>query len=142
MNAYTNQYLESQVNSASPEQLLLMFYDGAIRFNAMAVQSITNEDIEKRNYYINKTTAIISELAATLDHNVGAVIADDLDALYNYMLKELMSANVNNDPEPLMRVDTMLRELRQTWGEAVEIVMNERKNQQPAQQVNTASQHA
>lgn len=140
MNAYTNQYLESQVNSASPEQLLLMFYDGAIRFNTMAIQSIANQDIEKRNYYINKTTAIISELAATLDHNVGAIIADDLDALYTYMLKELMSANVNNDSEPLGRVDNMLRELRETWGKAVEIVINERKTLQPEQAM-AASQH-
>ncbi len=141
MNAYTNQYLETQVNSATPEQLLLMFYDGAIRFNAMAIQSIEDENIEKRNYYVNKTTAIISELAATLDHNVGAIIADDLDALYNYMLKELMSANVHNDPEPLVRVSTMLKELRATWGKAVEIVLNEKKEQlEPPAPM--ASQHA
>ena len=68
MNGYTNQYLANSVNAASPEQLMLMLYDGAIRFISMAIQSIDNGLVDKRAYYINKTSAIVSEFAATLDH--------------------------------------------------------------------------
>jgi flagellar secretion chaperone FliS len=124
---YTNQYLATQVNSATPEQLLLMFYDGAIRFSALAVQSIDDEDIEKRNYYINKASAIISELAASLNHDIGAIATADLDALYNFMLKELMTANIKNDPEPIIQVKKMLTDLRETWNHAIAL-NNEEKN--------------
>lgn len=68
MNGYTNQYLTNTVHSASPEQLMLMLYDGAIRFVALGIQAIDNGLIDKRAYYINKCSAIISEFSATLDH--------------------------------------------------------------------------
>ena len=73
MNGYTNQYLATTVNSASPEQLMLMLYDGAIRFISLGIQAIDNGLVDKRAYYINKTSAIISEFAATLDHNQNTV---------------------------------------------------------------------
>ncbi|MBM9513150.1 flagellar export chaperone FliS [Desulfogranum marinum] len=121
MNGYTNQYLANTVNSASPEQLMLMLYDGAIRFLGMGIQAIEKEMIDKRAYYINKASAIISEFAATLDHSQDANLAENLDALYNYMLGRLQDANVNNDTEPLEEVKTMLSDLRGTWAQAIEL---------------------
>ena len=76
MNGYTNQYMANTVNSASPEQLMLMLYDGAIRFISLGIQAIENGLIDKRAYYINKTTAIVSEFAATLDHSKDAKLAE------------------------------------------------------------------
>ncbi|MBM9537394.1 flagellar export chaperone FliS [Desulfobulbus alkaliphilus] len=121
MNGYTNQYVANSVNAASPEQLMLMLYDGAVRFISLAIQAIDNGQIDKRAYYINKTSAIVSEFAATLDHNQDAKLAEDLDALYSYMLGRMMEANLKNKTEPLHEVKTMLSDLRATWAQAIEI---------------------
>lgn len=121
MNGYTNQYLATTVNSASPEQLMLMLYDGAIRFISLGIQAIDNGLVDKRAYYINKTSAIVSEFAATLDHNQNAKLAEDLDALYCYMLNRLLEANLKNDTAPLIEVKGMLSDLRTTWAQAIEL---------------------
>ncbi len=125
MNMYSNDYLQNQIATASKEQLLIMFYDGAIRFTIQAKQAVANKDIEKRNYAINKASAIITELAATLDHKIGGKIAEDLDALYAYMLKELTLVCTKNEIEPLESVAKILADLRQTWIQAIEQVKQE-----------------
>ena len=126
MNSYTNNYLANQVNTASPERLMLMLYDGAVRFASMAIKAIENGTPDKRSYYINKTYAILSEFAATLDRNQDAGLADNLDGLYNYMQQRLMDANLNNDPAPVAEVKKMLADLRRTWAQAIEIDKQER----------------
>jgi flagellar protein FliS len=127
MRGYTNQYLENTVNSASPEQLMLMLYDGAIRFISLGIQAIENGQIDKRAYYINKTSAIVSEFAATLDHSMDPKLAEDLDALYGYMLRKMLEANFKNTTEPLLEVKKMLSDLRSTWAQAIEINKEELK---------------
>ncbi len=121
MNGYTNQYLQTTINSASPEQLMLMLYDGGVRFIGLAILAIENKTIDKRAYYINKASAIISEFAATLDHSQDAKLAADLDALYAYMLNRLQDANLENDTAPLKEVKKLLGDLRVTWAEAISI---------------------
>ncbi len=121
VNAYSNNYLANQINSATPEQLLIMFYDGAIRFTSQARKAIEENNIEKRNYSINKASAIISELNATLDHDIGGKIAADLNRLYNYMLDELFKANGNNNAKKLVVVEKLLSDLRITWQQAIEL---------------------
>ena len=139
MNMHSNDYLKNQIATASREQLLIMFYDGAIRFTSQARQAIGTGDIEGRNYGIQKASAIISELAATLDHKIGGQIAENLDALYAYMLNELNMANIKNDATRLERVEEMLADLRQTWVEAIRIAKQEQQQEtvaapeQPAQ---------
>ena len=121
MNGYTNQYLANTVLSASPEQLLLMLYDGAGRFLAQAIQAIEDGRIEQRTHGINKASAIVAEFAATLDRSQAPALADDLTALYGYMLRRMMQANLKNDVEPLVEVKGLLADLRATWAEAIEI---------------------
>ena len=121
MNGYTNQYLANTVLSASPEQLLLMLYDGAGRFLAQAIQAIEDGRIEQRTNCINKASAIVAEFAATLDRSQAPALADDLTALYAYMLQRMMQANLKNDAEPLVEVKGLLADLRATWAEAIEI---------------------
>jgi len=125
MNMHSNDYLKNQIATASREQLLIMFYDGAIRFTVQAQHAIENEAIEGRNYAIQKASAIITELSATLDHKIGGQIAADLDALYAYMLNELNMANIENKASRLETVEKMLTELRQTWVEAIKIYKEE-----------------
>ncbi len=134
MNMHSNDYLKNQIATASKEQLLIMFYDGAIRFTAQARHAVDNNDISGRTYGINKASAIISELAATLDHKIGKNIAEDLDALYAYMLNELNMANIKNDARRLEIVENLLADLRTTWIEAIQIQKQETHGMQAREQ--------
>ena len=126
MNTYNmNQYQQNQVHTASPEQILLMLYDGAIRFTRRAIAGIEENQPELKSSGISKTMAIISEFSNSLDREIGGHIAEDLDALYEFMLRELISANLQNDVEKLRNVEKLLMDLRQTWGEAVTISRKE-----------------
>jgi len=120
-NTYSENYLKNQIESASREQLLIMFYDGAIRFVTRAETAIKAKNIEQRNYCINKASAIIAELSATLDHETGGKIATDLDSLYDFMNRELIKANVKNSIESLGIVKKLLTDLNETWKQAIEI---------------------
>lgn len=130
MNAYS-QYQQNQILSASPEQILLMLYDGAIRFNRQAMRGLEEEHLGNFHHGIKKTMAIITEFSNSIDHAIGGEIAENLDALYNFMIRELTYANLHKDMEKLRTVDTLLVDLRATWGEAVEI----NKAQIPLQQM-------
>lgn len=121
MNGYANQYLNNQIATASREQILLLLYDGAIRFCKQAKIGLEQNDMAVKGKFIGKAMAIIAEFANSLDHDIGGEIAENLDALYNFMLKELSRANIDNDPKPIDTTCTMLCELRATWAEAIEI---------------------
>ena len=121
MNAYVNQYHNSQILNASPEQILIMLYDGAIRFCRQAKQAMSAGDKLVQAEKISRTMAIVSEFSNTLDRKVGGKIAEDLDALYDFMIRELTRAGRESDPAALETVDVLLSDLRQTWVEAVEI---------------------
>ncbi|MCF6289680.1 MAG: flagellar export chaperone FliS [Desulfobacterales bacterium] len=122
MNHYPRQYQNTQVNTSSPEQLLIMLYDGAIRFVRQAQEAMAAGNRKTRLEKISKAMAIICELANTLDHGAGGEIAGNLDRLYEFMNRELLQANVHHDAERLVRVGEMLTGLRDTWRQAIEQV--------------------
>ena len=130
MNGYVNQYQHNQIATASREQILLMLYDGAIRFCRQAKTGLKENDMAVKGKYIGKAMAIIAEFAGSLNHDIGGEIAENLDALYNYMLKELSLANVHNDGDKIEIVVTMLKDLRETWAEAIEINAREKAESQ------------
>ena len=122
MNQYNmNQYQQNQISTASPERILLMLYDGAIRFTRRAIQGVEENNFEQRRVGISKTMAIIAEFSNSLNHEVGGKIAEDLDSLYDFMLRQLTGANLDNDIEKLKVVEKLLMDLRGTWAEAIEI---------------------
>ncbi len=123
--AFINQYLENQVNTASREQLLIMLYDGAIRFLREAEGAMADRQVVQQGALISKTIGIINELSATLDHEVGGEVAADLEALYDYMNRELLRANLKDDPHRLGEVRKMLTGLRDTWLKAIAQVQAE-----------------
>lgn len=125
MNAYLNQYQNNQVQTASREQILLMLYDGAIRFVRQAQAAIEAKDLNNKIVYSDKAIAILTEFRNTLDHSIGGEIAANLDALYDFMIREIIQAKLKNSAEPLEPVVRILTELRETWAEAVEIVRQE-----------------
>lgn len=118
MNA-CNQYQKNQILSASPDQILLMLYDGAVRFTRLAMHGLENDDPAIVHHGVAKTVAIITEFSNSLDHKIGGQISENLDALYSYMIRELICANLNKDPEKLKIVEKLLVDLRSTWAEAI-----------------------
>jgi flagellar protein FliS len=118
MNPYMHQYRQSQVQTASREQILIMLYDGAIRFVALARQTENHND---RREPISRAMAIIIELSDTLDHEIGGEMAANLDALYHFMIHSLTQANLKKEVEPLEVVENLLRDLRETWAQAIEL---------------------
>jgi len=130
MNAYTQQYQQNQILSASPEQILVMLYDGAIRFTRQAMIGIEDGRASVKADGVSRAMAIITEFANTLDHEVGGEIAENLDGLYSFMIRELTQANLNDDMEKLKIVEGLLVDLRQTWIEAIEIARSESSEQQ------------
>ena len=123
--AYMNQYFENQVNTASPEQLLIMLYNGAIRFVGEAEEAMANKKIAYRGERISKAIAILSELSATLDHEIGGEIAANLESLYDYMIRTLLAANIQDDASKLVEVREMLSGMRDTWLDAIDQVRSE-----------------
>ncbi|RMF44521.1 MAG: flagellar export chaperone FliS [Deltaproteobacteria bacterium] len=140
MNAFWNQYQQNQVNQAPPEQILIMLYDAAIRHTVRAIEGLANQDIVAKAEGISKAMHIITTFSDTLDHQIGGEVAENLDALYNYMVRELSAANLHNDPAPLKNVETMLRDLRVTWTEAIEIYQKQQAEKRSAKVSSNAAQ--
>ena len=121
MNPYTNQYQQNQISTASPEQILLMLYDGAIRFLKRAIVANDAGKMVEKLEGISKCMAIVTEFSNSLNHDIGGNIAEDLDALYQFMIRELNTARNEPTGKHLKVVEKLLLDLRDTWGQAVEI---------------------
>ncbi|MCS7233738.1 MAG: flagellar export chaperone FliS [Synergistetes bacterium] len=117
MNVY-EQYKQTQVQTAKPEQLLLMLYDGAINFLKKAKKAIEDKNIPEAHTFLIKTQDIIIELMVSLNMEVGE-IAMNLFRLYEYMHYRLVEANVNKDVKPVDEVLKMLQDLRDAWDMAI-----------------------
>jgi flagellar protein FliS len=126
LNPYV-QYQNTQVNSASPERILIMLYEGAIKFSRIAMEKMEKNDLAGKGKYIGKTLAIVSELISTLNHEVGGDISLNLERLYIYLIDELTQANMNNSVTSLENAIRILDNLRNTWVEAVEILKREKE---------------
>ena len=112
-------YKSTSIKSASREKLLLMMYEGAIKFVKKAIIACENNDIAERGYNIGKAYDVILELANTLDHNVGGEIASNLEQLYMFMTDQLTQANIKGDPEHLREVLKLLEILHDGWVQAI-----------------------
>jgi len=121
MNAYMNQYQNNQILNASPEQILIMLYDGSIRFCRQAMLAMDAGQKTLQAEKISRAMAIVCEFSNTLNFEVGGEIAADLDALYAFMVRELTRANIKNDRKALETVADLLAGLRETWVDAIEI---------------------
>ncbi|UKI42599.1 MAG: flagellar export chaperone FliS [Candidatus Melainabacteria bacterium] len=114
-----NPYLKNQIETSSPEQILILLYDGAIKFLNQAKIGIQNKDIELTHNNLIKAQNIISELRDTLDMEIGGELANNLYALYNYFNRRLVQANIKKEIEPVDEVLEHLRGLRDTWKQAI-----------------------
>jgi len=119
MNAY-NKYKKTSVLSASREQILLMLYEGAIKFTKLAIQAVEHKQVADRGQNILRAFDIILELQATLDHKVGGELAGQLEQLYVFMLDQYTKANIKGEAEPLRANLKVLENLYEGWKGAIE----------------------
>lgn len=115
-NTAYNIYAQNNLSIESPAKLIEMLYEGVLRFNAQAKKAIKDENLEKKVYWINRSIAIISELAAVLDKSQGD-ISLYLEGLYNYQIQLLTFANMRNDVEKLEEVNNVFKSLLEAWRE-------------------------
>ena len=111
------EYQRNKILTASPAEITLMLYEGAIKFCNIAIMAIEQKDMEKAHINIMKTQRIIEEFRNTLDRKYE--VAEEFDKIYVYVLRRLFEANINKDKEILEEVNTHLRSLRDTWKEVM-----------------------
>ncbi len=112
-------YKQMSITTASPTQILIMLYEGAIQNVKKAILAIEQKNLADKGKYIGKTHDIINELTVSLNHEVGGQVAKDLERLYNFMVTQLLKANVDNTAEPLVAVQKNLETLLDGWKGAV-----------------------
>ena len=108
-------YLKTKVFTATPEQLQLMLYDGALRFGEQAKLALGQKNYEESYNLISRMQKIISELTSTLKHDIYPELCGKLSALYTYAYKQLIEANLHHEVSALDDAMQVLRYQRETW---------------------------
>ncbi|QSZ27008.1 flagellar export chaperone FliS [Aceticella autotrophica] len=116
INPY-QQYKENSILTASPEELVLMLYNGILRFTEEAKIAIENKDFERANNSIIRAQDIVSELSATLDMEYD--ISKNLYSMYDYIMRRLIEANLKKDISILDEVKELVKDLKEAWSEAL-----------------------
>ncbi len=110
-----DQYRKAAVTSASPLQLVVMLYDGALRFIESGRRAMADGDLYRKNEDLVRAQKIIAELMSCLDMEKGSEIAHNLLGLYSFCYDRLVAGNLSDDPAPLAEAAQVLTELRQSW---------------------------
>jgi flagellar protein FliS len=110
-------YYQTQVQSQSPLELVVMLYDGAIRFLNVAADGTRRQDLKAKREGMSRALAIISELQNTLNLQEGGEVAQSLDLLYTYINGRLLEANIKKDAAPLDEAVRLLQPLRDAWAQ-------------------------
>ncbi|MCK4378047.1 MAG: flagellar export chaperone FliS [Deltaproteobacteria bacterium] len=122
---YYNQYRQMEVSTSSdPKKLVLMLYDGCLKFLTIAEKAMEKKEIEKKAIHIGKALEIISELNSCLDRRLDDEIVPFLEAMYTHMMHKLLEANLTNDPKIVQHVYRLVENLRKNW---LETAMSEEK---------------
>lgn len=127
-----NEYRKGAVTGASPLKLVVMLYDGALRFMESGRHAMVQKDLEKQNAELQKAQRIITELMACLDMDQGGEIARNLLALYTYVVNELVQANVKDDPAGIDRAMAVISELRVSWVDLESALPKDDRDEQAA----------
>lgn len=108
-------YQENTVNTQSKGRLIVMLYDGAIRFMKLAIMELENKNYEAKGRYINRAMDIINELNVVLDMEAGGEVAYNLRQLYIFMNRHLSQANIKCDPQYVLDVIKLMEKLNEGW---------------------------
>jgi flagellar protein FliS len=117
VNKGLDSYRQTQVQSRTPLELVVMLYDGALKFMTTARDAIERRDIPARRDAISRALAIVSELQSTLNMEQGGEIARSLDGLYGYATMRLLDAAAQNDVAPINEVHKLFTTLRGAWSD-------------------------
>ena len=112
-------YKEYQITTTDPATVLLMLYQGAIDALKQAQSAMANGNMAEKGKLILRVNDIINQFLASLDHEVGGEIAENLEGLYRFMLDQLLLGNVHNDARPIDSVISLLTTLKAGWEEAI-----------------------
>jgi len=108
-------YQDTTVTTQNRGRLIVLLYDGAIKFMRLAIRELEAGNYEAKGRYINRAQDIINELNAVLDTEAGGEIAVNLRKLYCFMSNRLSQANVKRDPQMIREVITLMEELNRSW---------------------------
>ncbi len=123
-----NEYLRNKIMTATPGELTLMLYEGAVKFGNIAIKAIDEGDIETAHANIVKVQNIIDEFRRTLDFKYP--VAQDFENVYSYLSRRLIEANINKDKEIMEEVVKHLRSMRDNWKEVMKKAAQEKANKQ------------
>ncbi|MEZ0392170.1 MAG: flagellar export chaperone FliS [Pseudobdellovibrionaceae bacterium] len=118
-------YKQTSIQSASREKLLLMMYEGAIKFTKLAIKSAEEKKVAERCMNIGRAFDIVLELNNTLDHKIGGELAARLEQLYMFITEQYTKANISGDPAPLKASLIILENLYEGWKQAIEKLKKE-----------------
>lgn len=122
MSSGYSKYKKTSIESASKEKILLMLYEGAIRFIKQAKEANQNKDVKLRGEMIGRAYDIVMELASSLDFKINASVATNLEQLYIYVMEELTRANITGQEKHLDNSLKILNILYDGWLKAVESI--------------------
>jgi flagellar protein FliS len=112
---FVNEYRKGAVNGASPLKLVIMLYDGALRYMETGKHAMRHGDLQKQNGELQKAQRVVTELMSCLDMDQGGEVAQNLLALYSYILNCLVQANIEDKPDLIDQSIAILSELRESW---------------------------
>ncbi|WP_286239996.1 flagellar export chaperone FliS [Neptuniibacter halophilus] len=115
LKQYKSVDLRATVETASPHKLISMLLEGALTALAKAKGATERGQIEERTEHLNKATDIIVGLKGSLDLDKGGELAANLDELYNYMIRQVLLANRENDEKKIQEVMDLILEVRSGW---------------------------
>ena len=106
---------DTQTMFASPHQLVLMLFDGAIEAMSMTIGAIQHNNLELRSKQNTRSITIINGMRDCLDMQAGSELAENLYSLYQYMAQELFRAGFKNDVDTIRNIQFMLKDIRDSW---------------------------
>ncbi|HIF9317395.1 TPA: flagellar export chaperone FliS [Photobacterium damselae] len=115
LQAYKKVSVNAQLASASPHRIIQMLYAGAIERLIQGKAAMEQGNIAMKCERLSKALDIIMSLRDCLSMEDGGDVANNLDSLYDYMIRQVSTANAENQPEPIDEVITMLREIKSAW---------------------------
>lgn len=136
--ARATQYIENDVLSRSPEWLVPLMYEHLLASLRRAAVQMQAGDVEGKAVSLEKASAIVAELLATLDRERGGEIATNLSSLYAYFMLEIMNVSRSMDTRVMQRLIAMVDELHGAWVQAAEMVAPRARAANPALKVTAA----
>ena len=112
---FRKEYSHNEIATSSQGRLIIMMYEGAVKFVNLAIEGVDNKDLSKKGIYINKAHDIINELSLALDMKKGGEIAQKLESLYQFILHQLTLANIKSDRKALESILNVLTPLLEAW---------------------------